>query len=133
MIANHKCYVVDVYNNPLPIGVIGELYIGGAGLARGYVNKPELTAEKFIPNPFATETDKANGYDRLYKTGDLVRWLPDGNLEYIRRKDTQVKIRSFRVELAEIESALMDIEAIDQAVVLVKEKKMRHGSNPVYT
>ncbi|WHN66773.1 non-ribosomal peptide synthetase [Cysteiniphilum sp. QT6929] len=117
-IANHKCYVVDVYNNPLPIGIIGELYIGGAGLARGYLNKPELTAEKFIPNPFATETDKANGYDRLYKTGDLVRWLPDGDLEYIGRKDKQVKIRGFRIELAEIENTLINITGIRQAVVI---------------
>ncbi|WP_440617952.1 amino acid adenylation domain-containing protein, partial [Cysteiniphilum sp. 6C5] len=117
-IDNNKCYVVDVYNNPVPIGVIGELYIGGAGLARGYLNKPELTAEKFIPNPFATETDKANGYDHLYKTGDLVRWLPDGNLEYIGRKDTQIKIRGFRIELAEIESTLINITGIQQAVVI---------------
>ncbi|WP_395947750.1 amino acid adenylation domain-containing protein, partial [Caedibacter taeniospiralis] len=123
-IDNTTAYVFDEYFNSVPIGVIGELYIGGAGLARGYLNQPELTAEKFIANPFATEEDKHHGYDRLYKTGDLVRWLPDGNLEYIGRKDTQVKIRGFRIELSEIESALMEIEGIDQAMVLVKEKKI---------
>ena len=116
-INNTTAYVLDEYFNPVPIGVAGELHIGGAGLARGYLNKPELTAEKFIPNPFATETDKANGYDRLYKTGDLVRWLPDGNLEYIGRKDNQVKIRGFRIELAEIENTIINITGIEQAVV----------------
>ncbi|WP_170137231.1 MULTISPECIES: non-ribosomal peptide synthetase [Cysteiniphilum] len=119
-IDNNKCYVVDIYNNLVPIGVIGELYIGGAGLARGYLNKPELTAEKFIPNPFATETDKANGYDRLYKTGDLVRWLHNGDLEYIGRHDKQVKVRGFRIELAEIEHALSNIKDIQQAIVINK-------------
>ncbi len=117
-LSDMRGYVLDQYHNHVPIGVIAELYIGGAGLARGYLNKPELTAEKFIPNPFATETDKANGYDRLYKTGDLVRWLPDGNLEYIGRKDTQVKIRGFRIELSEIESALTHVKEIEQAVVI---------------
>ncbi|WHN64863.1 non-ribosomal peptide synthetase [Cysteiniphilum sp. QT6929] len=118
VITNNKCYVVDIYNNLVPIGVIGELYIGGRGLARGYLNKPELTAEKFIPNQFATETDKANGYDRLYKTGDLVRWLPNGDLEYIGRHDKQLKVRGFRIELAEIEHALSNIKDIQQAIVI---------------
>ncbi|WP_119328509.1 non-ribosomal peptide synthetase [Cysteiniphilum halobium] len=117
-ITNNKCYVVDLCNNLVPIGIIGELYIGGSGLARGYLNNPKLTAEKFIPNPFATETDKANGYNHLYKTGDLVRWLPDGNLEYIGRKDKQVKIRGFRIELSEVEYALSNITGIQQAVVI---------------
>ncbi|WP_440992928.1 non-ribosomal peptide synthetase family protein [Cysteiniphilum litorale] len=120
VITNNKCYVVDIYNNLVPIGVIGELYIGGRGLARGYLNKPELTAEKFIPNRFATETDKTNGYDRLYKTGDLVRWLPNGDLEYIGRYDKQVKVRGFRIELAEIEHALSNIKDIQQAIVINK-------------
>jgi surfactin family lipopeptide synthetase A len=116
---NHrKAYVLDKNKQPLPVNVIGELYIGGAGLARGYLNQAKLTAEKFIANPFATEEDKANGYDRLYKTGDLVRWLPDGNLEYIGRKDTQVKIRGFRIELSEIENALTRIRGVEQAVVI---------------
>ncbi len=117
-IDNTTAYVFDGHFNPVPIEVAGELYIGGAGLARGYLNQPKLTAEKFIVNPFATEEDKQKGYDRLYKTGDLVRWLPDGNLEYIGRKDTQVKIRGFRIELGEIENAVTTIEGIDQAVVI---------------
>ncbi|WP_415843457.1 hypothetical protein, partial [Xenorhabdus thuongxuanensis] len=83
-----------------------ELYIGGAGLARGYLNRPELTAERFVPNPFATAEDQAKGYTRLYKTGDLVRWLPNGELEYLGRNDFQVKIRGYRIELGEIENAL---------------------------
>ena len=82
-ISNTRLYVLDTGLNPVPVGVAGELYIGGAGLARGYLNRPELTAERFIPNPFATGSDKANGYTRLYKTGDLVRWLSDGNIEYL--------------------------------------------------
>ncbi|CAG2169613.1 unnamed protein product, partial [Oppiella nova] len=89
-IANIKCYVLDNNLMPLPIGGIGELYIGGVGLARGYLNRPDLTAEKFIANPFQTEEEKIyNKNTRLYKTGDLVRWLPDGNLEYIGRNDFQ--------------------------------------------
>ena len=111
-IGNGLLYVLDSNLNPAPIGAGGELYVGGSGLARGYLNRPELTAEKFIVNPFATESDMENGYTRLYKTGDLVRWLPDGNLEYIGRTDFQVKIRGFRIELGEIENALMAIKEI---------------------
>ncbi len=88
------------------MGVSGELYIGGVGLARGYLNRPDLTAEKFIANPFVTEDDIKTGYTRLYKTGDVCKWLPDGNIEYIGRADHQVKIRGFRIELGEIESQL---------------------------
>ncbi len=116
-----KAYVLDKYNQPVPIGVIGELYIGGAGLARGYLNRPKLTAEKFVPNQFATESDKAKGYTRLYKTGDLVRWLPDGNIEYIGRNDFQVKIRGYRIELGEIENQLSSMEGIKQCRVLAKD------------
>jgi amino acid adenylation domain-containing protein len=119
---NKKAYVLDVTHTPVPVGVIGELYIAGAGLARGYLNNPELTAERFIPNPFASELDLANGYTRMYKTGDLVRWLPDGNLEYIGRNDFQVKIRGFRVELGEIEEQLLEIPQIRQACVVAKTK-----------
>ena len=119
---NEKAYVLNKDLSPIPIGCIGELYIGGVGLARGYLNRPELTSEKFIANPFATEEDVKRGYIRLYKTGDLVRWLPDGNLEYIGREDFQVKIRGYRIELGEIESALLGYEGIKQSVVLAKER-----------
>jgi len=125
---NSRQYVLDGHGVPVPIGVTGELYIGGDGLARGYLNKPGLTAERFIENPFATEADKAKGYSRLYKTGDLVRWLPDGNLEYIGRNDEQVKIRGHRVELSEIEQALTQLEGITQSCVLVKERQVQSGS-----
>lgn len=118
-----KAYVLDNTLNPVPIGAIGELYVGGAGVSRGYLNQSELTQERFIPNPFATEQDQAKGYTRLYKTGDLVRWLPDGQLEYIGRRDFQVKIRGFRIELGEIEATLRQQEAIKDAVVLAKETR----------
>ncbi|CAF3102918.1 unnamed protein product, partial [Rotaria sp. Silwood2] len=121
-IINMKIYVLDNKLTPLPIGSVGELYIGGVGLARGYLNRPDLTAEKFIANPFQSDVDKLqNKNARLYKTGDLVRWLPDGNLEYIGRNDFQVKIRGYRVELGEIESVLLSYEGIKQSAVLVKE------------
>ncbi|WP_298776717.1 AMP-binding protein, partial [uncultured Shewanella sp.] len=95
-IQNAQAYVLDQATNPVPMGVPGELYIGGAGLARGYLHRPELTAERFIDNPFATASDIEKGYTRLYKTGDLVRYLSDGNLEYLGRLDNQVKIRGYR-------------------------------------
>jgi amino acid adenylation domain-containing protein len=128
--ANCRVYVLDSSLNPLPIGAIGELYIGGVGLAKGYLNRPELTKERFIVNPFQTEQEKqdkrygeSGRNARLYKTGDLVRWLPDGNLEYIGRNDFQVKIRGYRIELGEIESALLSYAGIKQAIVLAKEHK----------
>ena len=119
---NEKIYVLDPNQQPVPIGVIGELYIGGSGLARGYLNRPELTQKRFIPNPFSSEEDKAKGYTRLYKTGDLVRWLADGNLEYIGRNDFQVKIRGYRIELGEIENVLASHSAIQQACVLARSR-----------
>ena len=124
VIPDLKAYVLSEFLSPLPIGAIGELYIGGVGLARGYLNQPSLTKEKFIPNPFATRQEKQeNKNSRLYKTGDLVRWLPSGELEYIGRNDFQVKIRGFRIELGEIESVLNEHTGVKQAVVLAKQNK----------
>ncbi|NDB85091.1 MAG: gramicidin biosynthesis protein, partial [Alphaproteobacteria bacterium] len=121
-ISDLKAYVLDKNLRPLPIGAVGELYIGGVGLARGYLNRPELTAEKFIANPFRSELEGVESKNtRLYKTGDLVRWLPDGNLEYIGRNDFQVKIRGYRIELGEIESVLSTYAGISQSVVIAKE------------
>ncbi|MBD2786374.1 AMP-binding protein, partial [Xenorhabdus sp. DI] len=91
------------------------------GVARGYLNRPELTAERFVTNPFASDEDKAKGYTRLYKTGDLVRWRPDGELEYLGRNDFQVKIRGYRIEPGEIESALTTHPQVKQAVVIDRE------------
>ncbi|WP_323856043.1 condensation domain-containing protein, partial [Xenorhabdus koppenhoeferi] len=122
-ISNTRLYVLDGNQQLTPFGTAGELYIGGVGVARGYFNRPELTAERFIDNPFATEEDRAKGYTRLYKTGDLVRWLPDGNLEYLGRNDFQVKIRGFRIELGEIESVLAAHEQVAQVVVVDREKE----------
>ncbi|NJP18559.1 MAG: amino acid adenylation domain-containing protein [Hydrococcus sp. CRU_1_1] len=115
-IANTQIYILDRYLQPVPIGVIGELYIGGVGLARGYLNRTELTAEKFIPNPFSHHAGA-----RLYQTGDKARYLPDGNIEYIGRIDRQIKLRGFRIELGEIETQLEQHPHIKQAVVQVRE------------
>src|SRR6202041_200574 len=99
-----------------PIGVSGEIYIGGAGVARGYLNRPELTAERFVADPFSGEACA-----RLYRTGDLGRWRPDGSIEYLGRNDHQVKIRGFRIELGEIESRLLNCPGLREAVVLARE------------
>ncbi|HLK61669.1 MAG TPA: amino acid adenylation domain-containing protein, partial [Chthonomonadaceae bacterium] len=115
-IANTQIYLLDHRLQPTPIGVPGELYIGGVCLARGYLNRPEMTAEKFVPDPFSSEPGA-----RLYRAGDLARYLPDGNIEYLGRMDNQVKIRGFRVELGEIESVLLGHPAVREAVVLVRE------------
>jgi|688.fasta_scaffold06795_6 amino acid adenylation domain-containing protein len=115
-ISNTQIYILDANHQPVPIGVPGELYIGGDGLARGYLNRPELTLEKFIPNPFSDDSS-----ERLYKTGDLARYLIDGNIEYLGRIDNQVKIRGFRIELGEIEAVLNAHPQIQQAVVIVTE------------
>ena len=115
-IANTQIYLLDQYLQPVPIGVSGELHIGGDGLARGYLNRPELTAEKFIPNPFSNEPNA-----RLYKTGYLARYLPDGNIEYLNRIDNQVKLRGFRIELGEIEAVLIQHPKVREAVVIIRE------------
>jgi len=118
-LSNYSCYVVDKSLNLLPIGVVGELLVGGDGLARGYLNQVELTEEKFIANPFQTEEEIRLDYNhRVYKTGDLVKWLADGNIEYIGRNDFQVKIRGYRIELGEIENRLQGLAGVEQSLVL---------------
>ncbi|MDZ8263386.1 non-ribosomal peptide synthetase [Nostoc sp. ChiQUE01b] len=128
-IANTQFYILDSQLQPVPVGVPGELYIGGAGLARGYLHRPDLTEARFIPNPFgrgrgaeglASRGDGEN-CDRLYKTGDLVRYLPDGNVEYLSRIDHQVKIRGFRIELGEIEAVLTQHPSVQKGVVIDRE------------
>ncbi|MDZ8258877.1 non-ribosomal peptide synthetase [Nostoc sp. ChiQUE01b] len=137
-IANTQIYILDKYLQPVPIGVPGELYIGGVALARGYLNRPELTREKFIPNPFeeaegreqrvagvppvvATAKRQEAGGSKLYKTGDLARYLPNGNIEYLGRIDNQVKIRGFRIELGEIEAALSQHSDVQACCVIPRE------------
>ncbi|MBZ4423384.1 amino acid adenylation domain-containing protein, partial [Myxococcus sp. RHSTA-1-4] len=138
-LANVRVYVLDEHLRPVPIGVPGELFIGGAGVARGYLHRPDLTAERFVPDPFVAEpgaqphlsgapaADEAPHADvglagaRLYRTGDKVRWLPDGTLEFLGRIDFQVKLRGFRIELGEIESALEALPGVRRAVVLARE------------
>jgi len=118
-LANTQIYILDQHGQLLPVGVVGELHIGGAGLARGYLNQPELTAQKFIFNPFVDEIGT-----RLYKTGDLARYLPSGDIEYLGRIDYQIKLRGFRIELGEIEAVLSQHSAVKQAVVFLKEDKI---------
>ncbi|MDE9555583.1 amino acid adenylation domain-containing protein [Xenorhabdus bovienii] len=120
-IANTRIYILDTQGQPVPLGVAGEIHIAGAGVARGYLNRPELTAECFLTDPFSTDPDA-----RMYKTGDLGRWLPDGNIEYLSRNDFQVKLRGFRIELGEIEAQLMQCHGVREAVVLVREDELSH-------
>lgn len=115
-VMNTRVYLLSAHWEPVPIGVVGEIYIGGAGVARGYLNRPELTAERFLPDPFSTDS-----HARVYRTGDLGRWRADGTIEYLGRNDHQVKIRGFRIELGEIETQLMRHAQINEAVVLARE------------
>ncbi|WP_249930846.1 condensation domain-containing protein, partial [Paenibacillus polymyxa] len=116
---NARFYIVDSQLNPVPIGVLGELCIGGAGVARGYLNRADLTAEKFVANPYVPG-------ERLYRTGDLARWMPDGNVDFIGRMDYQVKIRGYRIELGEIETAIQRVPGVRQAVVIDRTDERGH-------
>lgn len=111
-----RTYILDNQRQPVPVGVVGELYVGGAGVAQGYLNRPELTAERFLKDPFVE-----NAEERMYKTGDLGRWLGKGDIEFLGRNDSQVKIRGFRIELGEIEARLSEGTGVREAVVIVRE------------
>ena len=115
-IGNTRIYILDQFREPVPVGVTGELYIGGAGVARGYLNRPELTAERFSKDPFTEKTG-----DRMYWTGDLGRWLADGTIEFLGRNDFQVKIRGYRIELGEIEARVMEHHGVREAVMVARE------------
>ncbi|WP_106804286.1 non-ribosomal peptide synthetase [Pseudomonas sp. S5D5] len=115
-IANARVYLLDAQQRPVPLGVAGELYVGGKGVARGYLNRPQLTAERFLHDPFNA--------GRMYRTGDMARWLPDGTLEYLGRNDDQVKIRGVRIELGEIEAQLNHLPSLLEAVVLVRDERL---------
>jgi amino acid adenylation domain-containing protein/non-ribosomal peptide synthase protein (TIGR01720 family) len=124
---NARIYVLDARLAPVPVGVPGEVFIGGAGVARGYLGQPDLTAERFVPDPFAPSSGSAKALSpsavpRLYRTGDRARYLPDGTLVFLGRVDHQVKLRGFRIELGEIEAALIAHESVREAVVLVREE-----------
>jgi aryl carrier-like protein len=111
-----RAYVLDRRGEPVPAGAAGELFVGGAGVARGYLHRPALTAERFVPDPFSTDSGA-----RLYRTGDLARWRADGTLEYLGRNDQQVKIRGFRIEPGEVEARLAEHPGVRDAVVLARE------------
>jgi acyl-CoA synthetase (AMP-forming)/AMP-acid ligase II/acyl carrier protein len=113
---NTQAYVLDQHMEPSPVGFPGVLYLGGAGVARGYLKRPELNAQKFVPDPFVAEPNA-----RLYNTGDAARYLPDGNIEFLGRTDNQVKIRGFRIELGEIEATIAKYDGVQQAVVVARE------------
>ena len=117
-IGNTQVYVLDGHMEPLPVGVAGELYIGGVGVGRGYAGQAELTAERFVPNPFSGKEGA-----RLYRTGDLVRYLSDGQIEFLGRADGQVKVRGHRIELGEIESALRQLPGISNAAAVIHDDK----------
>ncbi len=116
-ISGSSAYVLDRSLAPLPVACVGELYVGGAGVARGYLGRPALTAERFVPDPFSADPRDPRAGDRLYRTGDLARWRPDGTLDFLGRRDFQVKVRGFRVEPGEVESALLRHPGVREAVV----------------
>ncbi len=129
-LSNTKLYVLDKNHVPVPVGITGELHVSGAGLARGYLNAPDLTQEKFISNPIITTGRNTNRVaEKVYKTGDLVKWLPDGNLIYLGRSDSQIKVRGFRIELSEIERVIQEINGINQAVVILREVETEFEEN----
>jgi amino acid adenylation domain-containing protein len=119
-VANTQVYILDPRMEPVPVGVVGEIYIAGAGVTRGYLNRPQLTAERFLKDPFAGKPEA-----RMYRTGDLGRWLEDGNIEYRGRNDFQVKVRGVRIELGEIEARLLEHTGVREAIVMAREDK--HG------
>ncbi len=129
---DQKILILDKYCHLLPVGAVGEMYIGGRRIARAYLNRENLTHQHFIHNPFYSEKTTFDGCDRLYKTGDLARLLPDGSLQFFGRNDHQVKIRGFRIELGEIEARLSNHPDIQQAVVLFKERSCYQGTNRAY-
>jgi surfactin synthase thioesterase subunit len=121
-IDNTRVYILDRHGQPAPIGVVGEIHIGGVGVARGYLNRPELTAQRFVPDPFtASGSGSARSGARLYRTGDMGRYLHDGNIEFVGRDDDQVKLRGYRIELAEIEAQLRTCAGVHEAVVVARE------------
>ncbi|MDN5789780.1 MAG: amino acid adenylation domain-containing protein, partial [Micrococcales bacterium] len=128
-VANTTCYVLNDAMQRVPIGGVGELYIGGTGVTRGYLNRPDLTAERFIQNPFRTRDDEREGRNaRLYRTGDVARWLPNAEIEYLGRTDHQVKIRGQRVELGEIESVLASCPGVERALVVARDHRSTAAS-----
>ncbi|NEQ11895.1 MAG: AMP-binding protein, partial [Moorea sp. SIO4E2] len=131
-IPNVTTYILDSHLQPVPIGVAGEIYIGGVGLAQGYLNRPELTQEKFISNPFSPEIASPEIEERLYKTGDLAYYLPDGKIEFLGRVDHQLKIRGFRIEPGEIQTVLTQHPDVKEAVIMAYEKPPGNHSLVAY-